>query len=90
MIKISKVLRDLLIKKNKPKFNHTKAAEELSELNTVLLQRVNKGNGVSDDKIYEELAHVLIRCNLLVKIYGKHNIQKEINKKEKELFKKYS
>tara|TARA_R110000772_G_scaffold62241_4_gene140013 strand:- start:8 stop:289 length:282 start_codon:yes stop_codon:yes gene_type:complete len=89
MVKISKVIRDLLIKNNKAKFNHTKASEELAELTTVLLQRVNKGAGVSDDKINEELAHALIRINVLVKVYGKKNIQKEINKKEQHLYNKY-
>ena len=88
-VKYNKVLRNLLIKHNKPKFNHTKAAEELSECTTVLLQRVNKGAGVHNAKIYEEIAHALMRLNVLVKVYGKKNIQKEVDKKEEQLINKY-
>ena len=88
-IKYNKVVRDLLIKKNKAKFNHTKAAEELSEAATVVLQRVNKGAGVSNNKIHEELSNALLRINVLVKVYGKKNIQKELEKKENYLIKKY-
>tara|TARA_R110000796_G_scaffold236214_1_gene355477 strand:- start:63438 stop:63710 length:273 start_codon:yes stop_codon:yes gene_type:complete len=89
MVKTSKVVRLLLAKHNKPKFNITKTVEELNEASTVLLQRINKGDGVLDEKIVEELAHARIRLDYMIKVFGKDKVQAEIDKKEKHLIKKY-
>jgi len=90
MVKTSRAVRVLLEKNNKPKFNIAKCCEELTEATTVLLQRLNKGAGVSDDKITEELAHARIRLDYMIKVFGKKEVQAEINKKEQHLIKKYS
>lgn len=90
MVKTSKAVRLLFAKHNKPKFNITKTVEELNEASTVLLQRVNKGASISDNKIVEELAHARIRLDYMIKVFGKKEVQKEINKKEQHLIKKYS
>lgn len=89
MLKTSKKLRKLLIKNNSFEFNHTKASEELSELNTVIMQVVNKKDKKLNKKIHEELAHVLIRIDVLLNFYDKKEVKKEILKKEKHLIDKY-
>ena len=81
-LKRDRLLAKYLAKHNDPKYNHTKAAEELNELATVLLQRVNKAKSVSSDKIIEELGDVEFRIGILKEIYSKKAIQKRIQYKE--------
>lgn len=85
MIKTNNVLAKLLAKHNKPKYNLTKAAEELNELSTVLLQRVNKASKVSSEKIIEELGDVRQRLAVLEVIFGEKKVQKRVDYKEKKL-----
>lgn len=73
---------DYLEKENNPIYNLTKAAEELTELATALLQRVNKGaDKVPDSKIVEEIGDVKIRMKVLEKIFSKDSIDNRVNKK---------
>ena len=85
MCRIDKELAKKLANTNKAKYNHNKCAEELLELATLLVQRVNKPNKVSSKKITEEIAHVKIRMSILDEIYNRKDIQKEIDKKTKSL-----
>ena len=70
-----------LVHDNDPAYNLTKAAEELTELATVLLQRVNKGDKVLDSKIIEEIGDVEIRMKVLRKVFSKDAIENRVNKK---------
>lgn len=63
---------DALVNKNSPEYNHTKAAEELNELATVLLQKLNKKGGAkepTDQEIIDELGDVQIRLLVLMQMY---------------------
>jgi len=85
MIKTNKKLTKKLVNSNNAKYNHNKCAEELLELATLLVQRVNKPNKVSSKKIIEEIGDVRVRLAVLEKVYGKKLIQKRINDKSKQI-----
>jgi|SRR6478609_980495 len=71
-----------MVEKNYHFYNLLKAAEELQELATVLLQRVNKDKGkVPDSKIIEEIGDVKIRLKVLEKMFPKELIDERVNKK---------
>lgn len=72
---------DYMVTKNSPSYNLTKAAEELLELATALLQRVNKGNRVSDKQITDEIGDVKTRLKVLEKIFPKEAIDERVIKK---------
>lgn len=78
----------LLLSKNSIEFNHTKAIEELNELATVLMQKINKMGGPgepSNDSVTEEIGHVLIRITILTQMYGGEHVEESIDKKLTEL-----
>lgn len=87
MIKTNDNLAKTLANDNNAKYNHNKCAEELLELATLLVQRVNKPTKVSSKKIIEEIGDVRVRLATLEKVYGEKPIQKRINKKSKQLLK---
>lgn len=63
-------------------YNLLKAAEELQELATVLLQRINKdANKVPNEKIIEEIGDVKIRIKVLEKLFPKELIDERVNRK---------
>lgn len=88
-IKTSSELTKLLIKFNKPKYNISKAVEELQELSLILTQRLNKPTKVKNQDIIDEIGDVEIRLAVLKKIFSKASIQKRINLKEKDLLTKF-
>lgn len=85
MIKTNDFLSKKLANSNKAKYNHNKCAEELLELATLLVQRVNKPTKVSSKKIIEEIGDVRVRLAVLEEIYSKKSIQQRVNKKTNQL-----
>lgn len=85
----NKEIINYLVKTNESKFQILKACEELSELNTILLQDITKeGRKTIQQDIIDEIGDVIIRMKILKKIYGKKKVNKRINLKLQE-FKKY-
>jgi NTP pyrophosphatase (non-canonical NTP hydrolase) len=74
---------DLLVKRNDYDYNITKSVEELSELSTILLQKLNKPNRVDDQKIIDEIGDVYIRLSVLGKMFGTKKVERRITKKLK-------
>lgn len=73
-----------VFEKNTTNKNIMKSIEELQELSLVLTQYLNKN--ISEDKVEEEIAHVIIRMRYLYKYkFNKRNICRHINKKIKQL-----
>jgi len=72
---------EYLFQNNDPTYNLVKAAEELQELSLVLLQRVNKGERISDQQIIDEIGDVKIRVKVLEKMFSKELVSKRVNKK---------
>ncbi len=67
----SKVLDDL-VNTNTWEYNHLKAAEELAELQEVILKKVTKKDGPKEPtnaQIIEELGDVQIRIMVLMEMY---------------------
>jgi NTP pyrophosphatase (non-canonical NTP hydrolase) len=65
-------------------YNHTKACEELAELSTELLKKINKrGNPKepSDQAVIDELGDVTIRLAVLVRMYGAEAVNKRVLEK---------
>ncbi len=72
---------DIITKRNDPQYNLIKAAEECSELATVLLQFALKPGKVDKQEVIDEIGDVKIRCAILKRIFGKEEIEKRINHK---------
>lgn len=83
-----KELIKYLVENNDYKYNLLKAAEELNELSTILLQYVNKDNKIDKQKIIEEIGDSIIRITVLKKLFNKKKINSRINFKLKK-FKSY-
>ena len=83
-----KKLIKYLVKNNDYKYNLLKAAEELNELSTILLQYVNKDNKIDKQKIIEEIGDSIIRIKVLKKLFNKKKINSRIDFKLKK-FKSY-
>lgn len=65
-----------LVQTNNPLYNLSKIAEECGELNTVILQSINKGEtGPDKNEIIEEIGDLAIRLEIAKAIYG----EKEVN-----------
>jgi NTP pyrophosphatase (non-canonical NTP hydrolase) len=65
-------LFDFLVETNKKKFNLTKLAEELTELNELCLKHVNKHKEFrpTKDKFIEEIGDVILRMYILSERFG--------------------
>lgn len=65
-------LFDFLALTNKNRFNLTKFAEELTELNELCLKYVNKHKEYkpTKDKFIEEIGDVIMRMDVLMKMFG--------------------
>ena len=84
----NKELIRYLVDNNDYKYNLLKAAEELNELSTILLQYVNKDNKTDKQRIIEEIGDSIIRIKVLKKLFNKKKINSRINFKLKK-FKSY-
>lgn len=72
---------DYMVNDNSPAYNLTKAAEELMELSLILLQRVHKGNRISDKQITDEIGDVKIRMKVLDRVFSKSAVEDRVVKK---------
>lgn len=70
-----------LYQSNKPQYNLIKAAEEASELATVLLQYALKPNKVDTQEVIDEIGDVQIRIDVLKKIFGDQAVTQRIDYK---------
>ena len=66
---------------NDKNYNLLKCAEELSELQTILLQNINKEKDVSIQDIIDEIGDCIIRLEVLKLIYDKTLIKERVNYK---------
>lgn len=71
--------------KNGPDYNMRKAAEELNELATVLLQKTNKkiDGDPSEQEIIDEIGDVAIRLEILKTMFPAEALQARVDKKLK-------
>lgn len=77
-----KEIINYLFKNNSKKFNLHKASEECQELGLVLNQYLLKKEGVvAEQEIIDEIGDVIIRVEILKKMYSEQDIQKRINYK---------
>lgn len=74
---------DKLLEINSDTYNITKSVEELSELTTILLQKINKPNRIDDQDIIDEIGDVEIRIQVLKKMFGPKKVNRRIKKKLK-------
>ena len=74
----NKELIKYLVENNDYKYNLLKAAEELNELSTILLQYVNKDNKVDKQKIIEEIGDSIIRIKVLKKLFNRKKVKERI------------
>lgn len=83
MIVINPKVIDYMLAKNGEDYNMRKAAEECSELATALLQKTNKkiDGAPEDQEIIDEIGDVIIRLEILKKMYPKEAIQARVDKK---------
>ena len=66
---------------NDKDYNLLKCAEELSELQTILLQNINKEKDINIQDIIDEIGDCVIRLEVLRLIYDRTLIKKRINYK---------
>lgn len=81
---IIKILHEM----NGEKYNMHKASEECQELGLVLNQKLLKPHKVDDQEIIDEIGDVIIRVEILKRMYDIDKIQTRINKKLAD-YKKY-
>lgn len=67
---------------NDPLFNLSKASEEFAELSLVLLQKVNKLDGVvHDQEVIDEIGDCIIRLEVLKRLFNPVAIQQRVDYK---------
>lgn len=76
-----------LLNINDREYTINKTIEELLELATILQQKQNKPELISDKKITEEIGDVKIRIKVLESIYPKQDIKDRIKYKLKKFYK---
>lgn len=83
MIHVNPQVIEYMVAKNGVDYNQRKAAEEFSELVTVLLQRENKKiKGSPDDQeVIDEIGDAIIRLEILKKLYNEEEIQRRVDHK---------
>jgi NTP pyrophosphatase (non-canonical NTP hydrolase) len=69
---------DILVKNNGFEYNLSKASEELQELSLVLTQKLNKPHRVDNQEIIDEIGDVIIRIEILKKIYDIDKINERV------------
>ena len=67
--------------KNGTGYNIHKASEELQELSLILTQKLTKPTKVNDQNIIDEIGDVIIRLEVLKKIFPADLIEKRIEAK---------
>lgn len=70
-----------LVENNSIEYNKLKASEECQELALVLVQSVLKEERVPEQDIIDEIGDVIIRLEILKKIYSKKSIKKRVDYK---------
>lgn len=83
MITVNPQVIEYMAAKNGTDYNMRKAAEELNELATVLLQITNKKiDGAPEDQaLIDEVGDVIIRIEILKKLIPEERLQARIDKK---------
>jgi len=76
-----KLLQEIIDYNNDGAYVLTKAAEETSELTTILLQKLLKSNKVDNQDVIDEIGDVYIRLKMLTMQIGKEKVQKRIDEK---------
>jgi len=72
---------DYLVLSNNHNYNIVKAAEEFSELCTVLLQKNLKDYKVPDQEVIDEIGDCIIRLEILKKLFNQKKIQERVDYK---------
>jgi len=72
---------DVLHARNGNQYNLLKAAEECQELALALIQKVTKVNKPDDQEIIDEIGDVMIRVEILQKIFSQDLIRKRVEEK---------
>jgi hypothetical protein len=81
MITLDEKILDVLYTQNGDVYNLHKASEEFQELGLVLNQKLLKPTKIDDQEIIDEIGDVIIRLEILKKMYPTDEIQKRINYK---------
>lgn len=84
MIKFNKKQEKIithLIKQNGDQYNMLKTSEECQELSLVLMQKVLKKIKIPDQAVIDEIGDVIIRLEIIKKMYPEDLIQKRIDYK---------
>jgi len=79
MNKANKKIINSIIKNNNPDYQLIKVLEELSELQTALLQYITKKDKTTKQNVIDEIGDVEIRMEILKNIFGKIQVKKRIN-----------
>jgi NTP pyrophosphatase (non-canonical NTP hydrolase) len=79
---------DHLVKSNGEKYNLQKASEECMELALILTQKLTKPIRINDQNIIDEIGDVIIRLEILKKMFDNDKIKTRISYKLKN-FKRY-
>lgn len=74
-------LIDDIVKRNNPRYNLHKAAEECQELGLVLTQLLLKPDKVKDKEVIDEIGDVIIRIEMLSRIFPLKEIKERIEYK---------
>jgi NTP pyrophosphatase (non-canonical NTP hydrolase) len=77
----SMLVLDHMLKNNSKKYNLLKAAEELQELALVLTQKVLKPEKTTDQMVTDEIGDVIIRVQLLQRIFDPVAVRKRFTDK---------
>jgi hypothetical protein len=92
-MEVSNKLVKALLTNNTADSNILKAVEEMAELSVELTKHVyNSINGKPSIRIIElhsELSHVIIRLEVLKSMFSTELVEKEIDKKTKQILKKF-
>lgn len=81
-----------LAKENTPEYNMMKMIEECTELNEVLIKKLNKKGRKKEpalQDIIDEMGDVFVRLRILSEMMGYDDVQKRINFKLAELMRWY-
>lgn len=81
MVKTREEIYDILHERNGYQYNLLKASEECQELGLALTQKILKYTKTSDQAIIDEIGDVIIRVEILKRIFPIDLIEKRIDKK---------
>lgn len=73
-----KSIIDTLVERNGYQYNLHKASEELQELSLILTQKLLKPKKVDEQGIIDEIGDVIIRIEILKKIFNKEKIEDRV------------